>query len=137
MAYSNLYARFYVLAGRAGTALAAVWHLPPSRWYLAAIGGLQIIAWLESFFIYHNLADNLLVLHYNVDFGIDLVGAAGRIFFYPLIGLGILALNAAVAAALYRQKDFRIFVHFLFSAALVFAIFLDLALFFVYLINFR
>jgi hypothetical protein len=137
MAYSNFYGRFYAVCSRAGSALEAVWYFLPSRWYFAGAALLQAIAWFEAFFIYRNLADNLLVLHYNVDFGIDLVGAPSQIFWYPLLGLGILALNTALAAAWHQHKDFRTFVHFLLAAAILFGLFLNLVLLFIYLINFR
>ena len=137
MAYSNFYGQFYVIRGRVGSSLAAVWNLSASRWYAALTVILQIIAWAESIFIYRNLTGDLLILHYNVDFGIDLVGVPSRIFVYPLVGLGVFILNLIIAAANHNRKDFRIFVHFLLSAAVVFGLFLNLALLFVYLINFR
>lgn len=137
MAYSNFYGWFYVIRQQIGAALLAVWNLSFGRYYLVALILAQIIAWLESVFIYRNLSGDLLILHYNVDFGVDLVGMPARIFTYPLIGLGVIALNLALAAASHNQKDFRAFVHFLLAAALVFGLFLNLALLFVYLINFR
>jgi len=137
MTYSNFYGWFYVIRQQIGAALLAVWNLSFGRYYLVALVVVQIIAWLESLFIYRSLSGDLLILHYNVDFGVDLVGMSARIFTYPLIGLGIIVLNLALAAASHRQKDFRIFVHFLLTAALVFGLVLNLALFFVYLINFR
>ncbi|MFA5155395.1 MAG: hypothetical protein WC453_03085 [Patescibacteria group bacterium] len=137
MAYSNLYGRFYASLDRSGAALVKLWRFSPSRWYLAGILVLQALAWLESLFIYRNLGDKLLVLHYNVDFGIDLVGAPGQIFWYPWLGLAVLAVNMMVAAGLHQQRDGRPFIHFLLSTAVIFHLFLDLALFFVYLINFR
>jgi len=137
MAYSNFYGWFYVIRQQVGAALLAVWNLACGRYYLVALILAQIIAWLESIFIYRNLSGDLLILHYNVDFGVDLVGIPARIFTYPLIGLGIAILNLILAATTYNHKDFRVFVHFLLAAALVFGLFLNLALLFVYLINFR
>lgn len=137
MAYSNFYGWFYSVRQQAASGIASVWHFNPSRWYFLVILLLQIGAWLEALFIYHNLSGDLLVLHYNVDFGIDLVGDPRQIFLYPIIGLGILAFNTIVAATLYRQRDFRVFAHFLLAAALVSALFLNLVLLFIYLINFR
>ena len=97
MAYSNFYGQFYVIRGRVGSSLAAVWNLSASRWYAALTVILQIIAWAESIFIYRNLTGDLLILHYNVDFGIDLVGVPSRIFVYPLVGLGVFILNLIIA----------------------------------------
>lgn len=137
MAYSNLYASLYSWRQRAVAALSAVWHFLPSRLYLLGLAALQIIAWWQAFFIFHNLSGNFLVLHYNVDFGVDLVGPPTQIFLYPLLGLGISILNIAIAAASNRHKDFPILVHSLLAVAVAFGLFLDLALWFVYLVNFR
>jgi hypothetical protein len=137
MAYSNFYDHFYVIRKQTSSALAAVWRFPSSRLYFLIIGLLQLAAWLEAIFIYRQLSGDLVVLHYNVDFGIDLVGTPTRIFIYPFFGLGIFLLNLGLAAALNTQRDFRIFIHLLLSAALIFGLFLNLALLFVYLINFR
>lgn len=137
MAYSNLYANFYSWGQRASAALAAVWHFPPSRLYLLGLFMLQAIAWLQAYFIFSNLSGDFLVLHYNVDFGTDLVGPPVRVFLYPLLGLVLAFLNIMLAAAFNRHKDFTIMVHSFLATALAFGLLLDLALWFVYLVNFR
>jgi len=137
MAYSNFYDHFYVIRKKVAVALAAVWHLPANRLYFLAAGLAHLAAWLEAIFIYRQLAGDLLVLHYNVDFGIDLVGAGAAIFIYPLFGLGIFILNLALAAVWHAHKDFRTFAHLLLGAAVIFGLFLNLVLLFIYLINFR
>lgn len=137
MAYSNFYARFYTVRRQVGSAFAVVWRFYPSRLYFLAVILLQIVAWLQALFIYRHLIGNLLVLHYNVDFGIDLVGDPFQIFIYPLFGLGVFIFNLIIASALNRHKDFKIFTHILLAAAALFSLFLSLALLFIYLINFR
>jgi hypothetical protein len=137
MAYLNLYVRFYSFRQEAGAALRALWHLSSSRFYLVAIVLIQALNWFQAIFIYRHLSGELLVLHYNIDFGIDLVGAPWRIFLYPLCSLGIFLLNWLAAASLHHQSQFRLFANLLLSAAIIFATFVSLALMFVYLINFR
>ena len=46
-------------------------------------------------------ADNT-VLHYNVYFGIDLLGPWYNVFFLPLIGIGLTLINAVMAASIWR-----------------------------------
>lgn len=137
MAYSNLYANFYNLRERSALAFVAVWRFFPSRYYFIFLAISHLVAWLQASFIYRHLTGDFLVLHYNIDFGIDLVGPPGRIFIYPLYGLGVFILNLIVVATFNHHKDFRIFAHFLLMAALIFCLTLNLALFFVYLINFK
>ncbi len=137
MTYSNLYARLYATWQIFVSGLVAVWRFPASRLYLLGFLLLQFLAWWQSLFIFQHLSSRILVLHYNVDLGIDLVGNPKRIFIYPLYALGILFLNLIIAALLHRQRNFHTFIHLLLAAALIFALFLSLALFFIYLINFR
>ncbi len=137
MAYSNFYVRFYAFRQEIGAALAALWRFVPSRFYLGIAVLFQTLCWLQAIFIYRHLSGELLVLHYNIDFGIDLVGAPRRIFAYPLYAAGIFALNWLMAAALYRRQYFRLFANFLLTAAIAFSLFVSLALMFIYLINFK
>jgi AcrR family transcriptional regulator len=136
MSYSNFYSRFYTGSHRVGAALRAVWHFYPSRFYLLFIFLGQILAWFQAWFIYRNLTGDLLVLHYNVDFGVDLVGDPYRIFLYPLFGLVIGLASLILAAAANRQRDFKVITHLLLGGAAVFSFLLSLALLAVYLINF-
>ena len=137
MVYSDFYARFHDWRRRVGTALLAVWRFRPSRVYLIINGLLQLGAWWAAVYIYRHLTGKLLVQHYNVDYGIDLAGDPSHIFYYPLFGLAILILNLSVAAGLSRHKNFFAFTHLLLVAATVFAVFLGLAMMFIYLVNFR
>lgn len=137
MAYSGFYAKFYGFSQKTASVMAGIWRFRPSRFYVLAIAALQAMAWWQAASIFRGLTGNLLVLHYNVDFGIDLVGDPSQIFRFPLYGLAIFLLNFILVAALSGHKDWRIFAHLLFSAALIFALFLNLALLFIYLINFK
>lgn len=136
MAYSNFYARFYARAQKAGSALGAVFRLYPSRFYLPLSLLSQALAWWQAGFIYRNLSGDLLVLHYNVDFGVDLVGDPYRVFLYPLFGLVAIILSLTLSAAFYRHRDFKILNHLLLGGAAVFSFLLNLVLWAVYLINF-
>lgn len=136
MSYSSLYARFYTRRQKIAAALGAIWRFAPSRLYLAALAFWQLLVWLQAAFIYRNFSGEILVLHYNVDFGVDLVVSPGSIFYYPLLGLAILLINLILLAYLNRHKDLKIFTHLLLGGALVFGVLLSLALWSVYLINF-
>jgi len=137
MAYSNFYANFYSFCQEIRIAGTTLWRFIPSRFYLGIAVLLQAANWWQAVFIYKHLSGELLVLHYNIDFGINLVGEPGRIFLYPLFGLGIFTLNWIIAAALHRRQYFRLFANLLLTAALLFCLFISLALMFIYLINFK
>lgn len=137
MAYSDIYANFFSICQKISQALAALWRLFLAKLYFPVLFFLQALAWWGAYYVYSSLTGDILVLHYNVDFGIDLIGVPARIFSYPLFGLGIILINIALAAAFYRHKDFRVFSHLLLGAAVYFSLVLNVALFFIYFINFR
>ncbi|MFZ4631887.1 MAG: hypothetical protein ACOYL8_01610 [Patescibacteria group bacterium] len=137
MAYSNFYARFYSLFDKIKRSFSAVFQFKSSFIYLAIIIFWQLISWLQAWFIKRSLSGDVLVLHYNVDFGIDLVGDPNRIYSYPLLGLGIFLLNLSILAYFHESKNFKIYIHYLMGSAAVFASVLSVALLSIYLINFR
>ena len=136
MAYSNVYANFYAFRQKAWSALGAVWRFRPVRFYLIVALVLQFIAWWEAIYVFRHLSGSRLVLHYNVDFGVDLVSDPARIFLYPVFGLGIVLLNFVLAAVFNHRPNHKLLTKLLFAAADLFGILLILALFSIYLINF-
>lgn len=137
MAYSNFYANFYIICRKIGQSFLALWRFRPSRLYLLFIFLFQVAAWLQAWSIRRDLTGNLVVLHYNVNFGTDLIGAPHEVFYYPLLGLGVLLINLVIALAHRRRRDWYFFIHVLFGSAAVFNLILCLVLLSIYLINFR
>jgi len=137
MAYSNLYARVYTVGQIIWRAFLHIWRFAPAKFYLIFNILLQIVAWWQAFSIKSRLSGDLLILHYNVDFGVDLIGEPNRIFYFPLIGLLVLLFNFILTAVLCRRRDTRPMTHLLLGASLIFSAFLILALFAIDLINFR
>lgn len=137
MAYSNFYARFYTIIDQIKMSFGSIFRFKPNFVYFSIIIFWQILAWLQAWFIRHQLSGNILVLHYNVDFGIDLVGDPSQIYLYPLLGLGVFLANLIFLAIFYKEKNFKILSHFLLGAAAIFGLFLSIALLAIYLINFR
>lgn len=137
MAYSNFYARWHSLINKIKSSFSAIFHFIPSLIYLGLIIVGQISAWFQVWFIHRQLSDSILVLHYNVDFGIDLVGDPIYIYLYPLLGLIVFFMNFIILAIFHKDKNFKILVHYLLGAATLFGLFLSTALLAVFLINFR
>jgi len=97
----------------------------------------NILDWVATTFLYRALGDNLVVLHYNINFGIDLIGSRNQIFINPLLGLVFLLLDFGLVLFLAKDKHFKFVAHILLNAAVVVNVLLLLAIFSVYLINFR
>ncbi len=66
-----------------------------------------------------------VILHYNLLFGVDYLGAYHKIFFIPFVGLALFLINSVVSYWLYFRE--RIAVYFLMIAVLEIQIFLFIA----------
>lgn len=137
MSYSSFYNLFFNFRQHTAQALKSLWRHQSARLYLLIALAWQIIAWFQARFIFKNLSGDLLVLHYNVDYGTDLVSAPNQIFYYPAGDLLVILINLILCLALYRQRDFKLFANLLLGGVALFGIFLNLALLSIYLINFR
>jgi len=72
---------------------------------LIATAIIQIYIW---YLLLANIRPSLgqVFLHYNIIFGVDLVGEWWKIFYLPIVGLLVLLLNYALSFALYRSYKF-------------------------------
>lgn len=110
-----------------------------ARVYLAVLLGLNLLDWLAAYAINKNVSQNLIVLHYNVDFGVNLIGGAKKIYLIPLLGLIIILINFILLAVIHRQGhgQNKFIAHLLLSGAMLANLFLLAGLASLYLINFR
>ncbi|HAR99835.1 MAG: hypothetical protein US57_C0001G0004 [Candidatus Moranbacteria bacterium GW2011_GWC2_37_73] len=76
-----------------------------------------------------------IILHYNVYFGVDVIGAWWQMYFLPLIGLVILCVNAVLGYLFYQQKE-RIVAHLLMLATFIVQICITIAVSSLLLINY-
>lgn len=136
MAYSFIYSRWYALKKRLSFVLTTYWRYQPNRLYLLIVVIIQILIWVFAYQIYTTLGNDLLVSHYNVDFGIDAIGSPKQIFNIPLLALAVLVVNGIVLSFFTKRLNF----HFLTNAAGITGVTAQLlaalALMSLYLINF-
>jgi hypothetical protein len=137
MTYSSFYARFYTQLIKIKEAFLVIFAYRSGLVYIVLIISWQLILWLEAFLIRRILSGEIVVLHYNIDFGIDLVAPAGNIYFYPCLALLVVFFNFILLMILSRRKDVNVLINYLLGSAWVFHVFLSLVLLSVYLINFR
>ena len=105
------------------------------RIYLAILICVNFLNWMVAIFINKNVSQELVFLHYNVDFGVDLIGNAPRVYIIPLLGFIIILVNFVLLIFIYKHSKF--IAHLLLSAALMANLFLLAAIASVYLINLR
>jgi hypothetical protein len=103
--------------------------------FLLANIGLNVILWYASYRMNADVSQNLIVLHYNVDFGINMIGSVKSLYILPLLGLFIFLVNVVIILMLRKEDKF---LNYLLLFASTFSnLFLNLAIGFLYLINFR
>lgn len=71
---------------------------------LAAIF-INIATWLGLFLFFRVFSSSAIILHYNVYFGVDLMGGVKRVYILPIIGLIILIINFFLAIYFYKIKE--------------------------------
>ncbi|MEA3398307.1 MAG: hypothetical protein U9R06_01025 [Patescibacteria group bacterium] len=105
--------------------------------YLFTLLIINIFLWLAANYINKNIDSEKIALHYNVDFGINLIGHPKKVYIIPLLGIIFIILNLLILFCIRKNKD-RIFIaHILLACALASNLILLVAITTVYLINFR
>ena len=137
MLYSKFYERFYSLRLKVANTFSDFFGFWPNLVYLSIIFLVQMASWWLSYYIFKNLAGNLLVLHYNVDFGIDWISDPNSIFYFPLLGLLFLFLSLVLIFVFGPGRHSRFQSHSLMSGAVLANLGMLAALTLVYIINFR
>ena len=93
-----------------------------------------IIIWLFLFFYFFIKQNNIpIVLHYNVDWGVDYLGEVKSIFILPLVGGIIMAINGFLALKIWKKN--RFLSYFLTAATLIVQCFLVIGGIALYMIN--
>jgi len=85
------------------------------------------------FYFFIKRSDIPIVLHYNVDWGVDYFGEVKNIFVLPLVGLVIFLLNGVLALRLWFK--IKGLAYFLVATSLISEVFLWLAGIALYIIN--
>jgi hypothetical protein len=101
---------------------------------LLLVSGLILNLGLFLFFYLFIKQSNIpIVLHYNVDRGVDYFGEVKSIFILPLVGIIIFLLNGLLASELWTKN--KALSYFLLVASLLVQIFLVISGIALYLIN--
>jgi hypothetical protein len=105
--------------------------------YLGVLIILNAILWYFVGYINDHVSQGLIFLHYNVDFGVNLIGEASQLYVVPLIGMIIISFNSLISFLLIKKENFNLFSHLLFVVAILCHFFLLASMTAIYLINFR
>ncbi len=135
ISWPKLLNNFYLNRHKAKETIINLLSLSLVKIYLLTILAINAIDWLIVYFINKNLSQSLVILHYNVNLGVNLIGEAVKIYTIPLLGLIFALLNFVLLLYIYRQGKFVI--HLLMSSAILANLFLLAATGAIYLINSR
>lgn len=105
--------------------------------YLAFLFLANFFLWAFAFMFERRLTEGLINLHYNVDFGVDLVGTSSQIFVMPALGTAVAALNLFWLFFFVKNSHLQFLIQVFLAAALAVNIFLLIALGPIHYINFR
>ena len=105
------------------------------RIYLLIALTLNLLNWLLVYYFNASLSQNLVILHYNVNLGVNLIGEAGKIYTIPLLGLIFILFNFILLLNIYQEGKFVI--HLLLATTAVVNLILIISTASLYLINFR
>jgi len=133
---SKFHENYYLLRQKSFDGFAYLSSFFFVRLYFIILLGLNFFIWMAVYLININVSQDLVVLHYNVDFGVDLIGGVKRLFIIPTLGLIVILTNGTLLFSFCRRKDFRFLANILLGASLTVNLFLLIALGSIYLINF-
>jgi len=106
------------------------------RLYFIILLGFNLFVWLVVYLININVSQDLVILHYNIDFGVDLIGGVKGLYIIPTLSLIVILINGILLFPFCHRKDFKFLAHLLLAASLAVNLFLLIALGSIYLINF-
>jgi len=105
-----------------------------ARWLLL-LGGIVNIADWVALKIFIKPIDFPIILHYNVYFGVDMLGNWKEVFLLPFIGIILFLINTFLSIHFYRRKE-RIASYLLLMASLMIQLSLLVASISVIIINY-
>jgi hypothetical protein len=134
--FSRIYHDIHVLRTRAAYIFSELFSHRFVVWYLAFSMFLNIGIWFFCWLFYRQVREDVIILHYNVDFGVDLVGSPEKVFVIPGLGLFVIVFNLVLLSVFVKRQDFKMLANMSLIAALLVNAFLSLSLGPLYIINF-
>lgn len=127
---------FYLTRQETGELIAELWNFFYFKIFF--ISGLLIngLVWCGALLINSRVSQDLVVLHYNTNFGVDLIGSVKRIYIIPLLGFLIMVINLALAVFIHKYRHNDFFIYCLLGTVVFSNLLLAAALLAIHLINF-
>jgi len=107
---------------------------PVATWLVISGLVVNVADWLTLRFLLRPVTD-AVILHYNVYFGVDMIGEPDQAYWLPAIGLILFMINFLFSIYFYAKKE-RIATHILLMASLMIQLSLMVAIASVIIINY-
>lgn len=134
--FAKIYNYFYIVYQKIHELFSDLFSLVYVKIYSGIALFLIVINWIGSYIInLKSSADSIVFLHYNVDFGANLIGEVKKIYIIPLLGLLIFLFNFILSVRFYKYN--RFIPHILLSSGVVVNVTLLISIYLIYLINFK
>ncbi len=107
--------------------------------YLLVLLVLNAFNWLSVYWVANKISntyDDIIILHYNVDFGVNLIQNVRWLFVVPSLGLVVTIINFFLLLFVFNHKDRRFVAHLLLSVAILVNVFLLISIGAIFLINY-
>ncbi len=134
--FIKIYDRIFLFFSRIKVALKNLFSYLFIKVYFIIAYAINLFLWVAVYFCYSRFNQDIVIFHYNIDFGIDLIGNKNYLFFIPISSLLFIIINQIILSKFLSNNDFKFWSHFLLSFLLLFNIFLIFILFTIYYINF-
>lgn len=135
--FSKIYNFFYTQKKQASNIFLKLFSHRQVLIYSIVILVLNVLIFWGAYFIYTHISGELLFLHYNIEFGIDLIGKVNNIFYYPVLGLVLFLFNLIILIVFLKNKNFKFISYLSLSFLTLCQVLLLAVMASLYLINFR
>lgn len=95
---------------------------------------LNLGLWTFTWLMVRKLPAELAILHYNITFGVDSLGAGIQLYWLPALALILFLANAIITMWFYKRDKFLL--NLLLGSSIFISIIFCLALYSIYLINY-
>jgi hypothetical protein len=134
---SRIYHYFDLTKDKVAYNLSEVFSLLYIKIYLLVLVLQNLSIWTFVWLFMRRVGGSLTILHFTVDFGIDLVGDGKQLLMIPVLGLFVSIFNLLLLFVFIKNKNFKFIAHLLLATAMMVNVFLTLALGPIYWMNFR
>ena len=130
-----MWAKYYQFLGQIKDFFKELFSFWSVRLYVLFLFLLNGLLWFISLRATAASGQELVILHYNVNFGVNLVGEAKKILVIPLLGLLVIGINFFIIFLIRQISKFL--RHLLLAGALMVNFLLLASLLAIYFVNFH